>query len=39
MAIRKLCRVMLVHRCLCVDRKVSGRSIAVGMMIFSILGG
>lgn len=39
MAISRLCAVMLVHRCLHGDRKVRGRSIIVGMMIFSIVGG
>lgn len=36
-AIRKLCIVVLAHRYLWGERKVSGRSMIVGMMIFSIV--
>lgn len=39
MAISRLWVVILVHRCLHGDRKVRGRSIIVGIMIFSIVGG
>lgn len=39
MAISRLYSVMLVHRCLRGEKRVRGRSIAVGAMIFSILGG
>lgn len=39
MAISRLCVVVLVHRCLQGERKVSGRSMMVGMMIFSIVVG
>ena len=33
------CRVILVHRCLRGDVRVRGRSIAVGIRTFSIVGG
>lgn len=39
MAINRLYSVMLVHRCLRGERRARGRSIAVGVMIFSIVGG
>lgn len=39
MAISRLYSVVLVHRCLRGERRARGRSIVVGMMIFSILGG
>lgn len=39
MAISRLYSVMLVHKCLRGDRRARGRSIAVGVMIFSIVGG
>lgn len=38
-AISKLYRVVLVHRCLHGDRRARGSSMAVGMIIFSIVGG
>lgn len=38
-AISRLYSVMLVHKCLRGERKVRGRSIAVGAMIFSIVVG
>lgn len=38
-AMSKLWSVMLVHKCLSGDMRVRGRSVAVGMMIFSIVGG
>lgn len=38
-AINRACVVVLVQRCLRGERKVSGRSIMVGMMIFSIVVG
>ena len=37
-AISRLYIVVFVHRNLCGERKVRGRSMMVGMMIFSILG-
>lgn len=39
MAISRLYSVMLVHRCLRGEKRVRGRSIAVGAMTFSIVGG
>lgn len=39
MAISMLCAVVLVHRCLQGERRARGRSIIVGMMIFSIVVG
>lgn len=39
MAIRILCAVMLVHRNFWGDRRAVGRSMIVGMIIFSIVGG
>lgn len=38
-AISKLYRVVLVHRCLQGERMARGSSIAVGIIIFSIVGG
>lgn len=38
-AISRLYSVMLVHRCLHGERRARGRSVVVGMMIFSIVGG
>lgn len=39
MAMIRLCSVMLVHRCLSGDVRAMGRSIAVGIKIFSIVRG
>lgn len=39
LAISRLYVVMLVHRYLRGERRARGRSIAVGAMIFSIVGG
>lgn len=39
MAISRLCVVMFVHRYLQGDRRVRGRSIIVGIKIFSIVVG
>lgn len=39
MAIRRLCEVVFVHRYLGGDRRAVGRSIIVGKIIFSIVGG
>lgn len=39
MAISRLYRVVFVHRCLRGEKKVKGRSIVVGIIIFSIVGG
>lgn len=36
-AISRLCAVILVHKCLLGERKASGRSMIVGIMIFSIV--
>lgn len=38
-AIRKLCEVVFVHKNFCGDRRAVGRSMMVGRMIFSIVGG
>lgn len=38
-AMIRLCSVMLAHRCLSGDMRVMGRSIAVGIKIFSIVRG
>lgn len=35
----RLCSVMLVHRCLSGEARARGRSVAVGIRIFSIVGG
>lgn len=37
--ISRLCSVMLVHKYLRGERRARGSSIAVGVMIFSIVGG
>lgn len=38
-AINRLWRVMFVHKCFRGDNRVIGRSMIVGIMIFSIVGG
>lgn len=38
-AIKRLCEVVLVHRNFVGDKRAVGRSMIVGIMIFSIVGG